>query len=368
MRDAISILDQLIAGSGDVITLAQVQSLLGAADTSNVGALVNALLDADVQTALQVVNATADSGADLRQFARDLVDRLRALLLLCASNDSSAIDAPAETLEEMQQQASRTHVGQLVAWLKLFSNLDFQLKNSPYGQLPLELAVVEALVAPATLAAAPARSPAPAQPATTTPQRLAQPAASQPRPAPRSEELVPPVAAPHPVTHPPAGEASGTHESPGPPARAAAESSAAPVIDPASPPEQVIEVEDDAVFLLEDVEAVWDQLKEDIRAVDKLIYAQLDGVVPINVEDRTVVLLATKGEWQRQKLEIERTRRRIERELTRALGSQCFFRVTVDKQEEMPDIKKQIQHIRRDELVRSALNIFDATIIAIDKP
>jgi hypothetical protein len=34
----------------------------------------------------------------------------------------------------------------------------------------------------------------------------------------------------------------------------------------------------------------------------------------------------------------------------------------------MPDVKKQIQHIRRDDLVRNAVNIFDATIIAIDKP
>jgi DNA polymerase III subunit gamma/tau len=193
MRDAISILDQLIAGSSGTITVEQVHGLLGATDTGKVGALIGALIDADVQAALQVVNEVADDGADLRQFARDLVDRLRALMLLTVSSDHSTIDVPLETLQEMQRQAAQTNIGQLVAWLKLFSNLDYQLKNSPYGQLPLELAVVEALVQPTPIAAAPVTRPA-AQPA--PPRQQPQPAARrQPEPiappAPPSEPIAP---------------------------------------------------------------------------------------------------------------------------------------------------------------------------------
>lgn len=351
MRDAISILDQLIAGSAGRITLAQVQDLLGAADTSQVGALVNALLDGDVQAALQAITTTADSGADLRQFARDLVERLRGLLLLSVTNDTTTLDVPDDVLAEMKSQAARADAARLVAWLKLFANLDYQLRTSAYGQLPLELAVVEALVAPQPASADPPRASGPPQPAAVTPKRLAPP------PGVRQAAETPP-ATPGPATH--ASEAA--------PETAPVPASAPPApAATANTPEQVIQVADDAVFLLADVEAVWDQVKEDIRAIDKLIYAQLDGVVPINVEDRTVVLLATKGEWQKKKLEVERTRKRIERELTRALGSPCFYRVTIDQQEEMPDLQKQIQQIRRDELVRSAINIFDATIIAVDK-
>ncbi len=371
MRDAISILDQLIAGSDGTITLVQVQGLLGATDTSKVGALVSALTAADVQAALQIVNEVADDGADLRQFARDLVERLRALMLLTASGDSSTLDVPDETLHEMRYQAAQTNVGQLVTWLKLFSNLDYQLKNSPYGQLPLELAVVEALLAPAAVVAAPAaRAVAPAQPAAVTPKRLA-PTAPAARPAPPAlirEDARPIEREPE---GPPAPPATSAVEELLPPTKqpdvVSAEAQEAPSAA-AAVPEEVIEVVYDAAFLLEDVEACWVQVVEDIRAADKLIYAQLDGVVPINVEDRTVVLLAKKGEWQKKRLEVDKTRRLIERYLSRELGSECFFRVTINEEEEMPDIKKQIQHIRKDELVRSALNIFDATIIAIDKP
>ncbi|HEX6290899.1 MAG TPA: DNA polymerase III subunit gamma/tau [Herpetosiphonaceae bacterium] len=371
MRDAISILDQLIAGSDDTIALAQVHGLLGATDTGKVGALVDALIEGDVQAALHVVNEVADDGADLRQFARDLVERLRGLMLLSASGDHSALDVPAETLQEMQRQASETTIGQLVAWLKLFSNLDYQLKNSPYGQLPLELAVVEALVAPAPMVAQPGPRPSASKPVAPTSKRTSpapsrqaeaangqaqsvetpavhsEPPQERPQPKPPVEELLPPVpevaeVAPEPVV--------------------------APVANVSASPQHVIEVVDDAAFFLEDVEACWTQVVEDIRALNRLIYTQLDGVMPINVEDRTVVLLAQKGDWQKKKLEVDRTQRLIERELTRALGGQCFIRITIDEQEEMPDINKQIQHVRKDELVRSAINIFDATIIAIDQP
>jgi DNA polymerase-3 subunit gamma/tau len=272
----------------------------------------------------------------------------------------------------MQQQAAQTNVAQLVAWLKLFSNLDPQLKNSPYGQLPLELAVVESLFpqtpAPAAPAIAPARTASAPRPTTPAKQRPAareaapttpapEPAAAnghapEPTPAalepveavdqpPDAEELLPPVTDdPQPVTV----------------AR-----------DELSAPEEVIEVVDDAAFFLEDVIAHWDQIKEDVRAESPVTHACLNGVIPINVEERTIVLLDQKG-FQKQRLEKPKEQRIIEHVLTQVLGGQCFFRVTLDKQEEMPDINKQIQHLRKDELVRKAINIFAATIVAIEKP
>lgn len=377
MRDAISILDQLIAGCDGTVTLAQVQGLLGASDTSNVGALVNALMAADVQAALQVVNQVADNGADLRQFARDLVERLRALMLLSAGGDA-VLDVPAETLQEMQAQAAQSSVGQLVAWLKLFSNLDFQLKNSPYGQLPLELAVVEALVAPVTLLAAPATPPI-------RPVVTAQPAkAPQNSPPRRTEPAVPSSAAPQPSAGNGHRPTSDGNTAPLLEATSVLEPSAADVLPPLEPeaprpvtpqrlpeptqtPEEVIEVVDNAAFFLEDVVAQWEQIKEDVKADNPVVYALLEGVTPINVEDRTIVLLA-KHEWQPKRLTATREQRIVERALTQVLGSQCFFRVTLDRQEEMPDINKQIQHLRKDELVRKALNVFNATIVAIEKP
>jgi len=128
----------------------------------------------------------------------------------------------------------------------------------------------------------------------------------------------------------------------------------------------VIEVEDNAAFPLEDVETLWPQFIEDLRAESRLIYAQMEGVTPINIEEQTVVLLASKGKWQKSMLEQEKTRRLLERMLTKALKTTAHIRITMDEQEEMPDVRKQIQHARNDPLVRKALNIFEADVIGID--
>jgi hypothetical protein len=137
---------------------------------------------------------------------------------------------------------------------------------------------------------------------------------------------------------------------------------------PPTASQEVIEVVDDAAFLLEEVQTVWPQVVEDILARNRVVWANLQGVEPINVEENTVVLLAKQGPWQQQKLESEKNRRMIERGLTLALGQPCTFRVTADQREEMPDERKQLEHMYKDELVSSAIRVFDARIAAIIQP
>src|SRR5262245_16171586 len=174
MRDALSVLDQLMAYGGGSITLEQVRGLLGAAESQEVAALVEALIDGDTSGALRAVAGVAEQGADLRQFARDLVERLRALMLLKAGGDPELLDVTEDELAEIQRQAAAGDLGALLGWVKLFSELDYKLRTSPYGQLPIEMAIVEAIAAPAP----PAVSPAPARPpARATPRPIAAPVA-----------------------------------------------------------------------------------------------------------------------------------------------------------------------------------------------
>ncbi len=353
MRDALSILDQLSAGSDGTVTLAQVRGLLGAVEAGEVGTLVEALVGGDLRAGLQTINQVADNGADLRQFTRDLVERLRALMVLAATGDATTLDLPAETLAQVQAQAAAVEVGRLVQWLKLFSGLEAQLRNSPYGQMPLEIALVEALHAPQLAAAAPAhesarpaaRPSAPAAPPTSRPAPVQEPA--PPRAA--APSVAPPSSAPAPRATPP-------------------QPAAAPPTPPADAAPRVIEVEDNAAFILEEVSELWPQFVEDVRADSRMMFALLDGVNPINIEGRVVVALASKGSWQKQRLEEEKNRRLLERILTKVLRSPAHLRVTIDEREEMPDERKLIQHARSDSLIRKALNIFEAEIVGIDTP
>ncbi|HZG66967.1 MAG TPA: DNA polymerase III subunit gamma/tau [Herpetosiphonaceae bacterium] len=376
MRDALSVLDQLMAGSEGRITLAQAQALLGATASGDVLTLIGALADGNLPEALRTINEVAENGADLRQFARDLVERLRSLMLLAAAGGSAPLDLPDDAMQEMQELAGRVDIGRLVQWLQVLSNLDYQLKNSPYGQLPLELAVVELLTAPvqsAPVLTRPASAPAARPPAPTRP-RPAEPAASPGPVPPRAPDPEPDLvrdAQPSSIREHavpvleevPASSASGV---PALPSEAGAPE---PVVISAAPgPARVIEVEDSSAFLLDEVQALWPQFVEDIRAENRLVYAQIEGVNPINIEEQTIVLLASKGKWQKSMLEQEKTRRLLERMLSKLLHNPARIRITMDEREEMPDARKQLQHARNDPLVRKALNIFEAEVVGIDTP
>jgi DNA polymerase III subunit gamma/tau len=329
LRDALSVLDQLMAYGSDAVTLAQVRDTLGASEAAEVVALIDALLDADLPAALHAVGAIADQGADLRQFARDLVERLRALLLLKASGDSSLLDITEDDLVSLQAQEERADTSALLGWVRLFSALDQQLRTSPFGQLPLELAVVESLVASTPPAqpgasarpnAAPSRpipqppaprpavpspaqnvqpgeppssrrlaqlersepapadpAPAPARPAaeaTPPPEAAVPPAQEAPAPkwTPMAEELLPPVSGPGEVPAPPAY----LDEAPplGLPAPAARVEEPAPAVPQPAPEQQpappdVAEPEpaadESAAFLLSDVEKIWSDVVNNVK-------------------------------------------------------------------------------------------------------
>ncbi len=85
LRDAISLLDQLASGGG-AITLELARSLLGTATSQTVLELLGAILEKDTARGLDLIYTTLDAGADPRQFARQVVDYLRTLLLIRMGN------------------------------------------------------------------------------------------------------------------------------------------------------------------------------------------------------------------------------------------------------------------------------------------
>ncbi|HHH82715.1 MAG TPA: DNA polymerase III subunit gamma/tau, partial [Chloroflexi bacterium] len=73
LRDAISLLDQL-ASTGEEVTLAFAEEVLGTATDEVVRGVVEALIDRDVGKGLSLIHAALDKGSDPRQFGRQVVD------------------------------------------------------------------------------------------------------------------------------------------------------------------------------------------------------------------------------------------------------------------------------------------------------
>jgi DNA polymerase-3 subunit gamma/tau len=437
MRDALGVLEQLASFVSGPITLGHVNSLLGMTSAAEVLALIEALLDGDTGAALRAVNGVADQGADIRQFTRDLVERLRSLMLLLASGDHAMADVGDDERQRMEGWAQRADIGSLLHWVKVFSGLDHQLRTTPYGHLPLELATVEALVGDrgqraGDRAPRPAQRPAAQQaprppslqqrqPETTTPRPAQAPQrqveASTPRPAqapqrqpeaalqPVPATAEPAVVAPRPEPAPPA-----TAEQQTPPDPASEPAIVEPVtsapVDAVPLPEPVEETEapvaaEGAVMevaptavaepaagpttaqgsvarspdlaaaanadftLLEQVESIWEEIKRDVRPRSPAVQALLHGARPLDVEGTTLVLLAASP-FHKDNLEKPQNRKIVEDVVKRHFGSIVSLRCTIEAKSEARDLRGQIREARKDELVRAAMNIFEAHIVDIE--
>ncbi len=146
MRDAISLLDQLTAyGSGN-ITLDLVQTVVGAVASQAVVDLVEAVIEQDVATGLNVINQLVNDGADPRQLARETVEYLRLVMLVKLGNGAETLNLPEEMMKTITQQATRVEAALIIRATSLFNEAMIDIKSGLLSipQLPLELAFVEA--------------------------------------------------------------------------------------------------------------------------------------------------------------------------------------------------------------------------------
>ncbi len=91
MRDAESILDQLLSTSTDTVTEAAVRDLLGMADAAAVDGFVEALQTGDVAAGIAVLDALEDRGRDPRALLDQVVDVVRARLIDPTTADPAAL-------------------------------------------------------------------------------------------------------------------------------------------------------------------------------------------------------------------------------------------------------------------------------------
>ncbi len=143
LRDAESLLDQLVVTPGDTITLERAQLVLGTAPDAAVADLTDAWLNGDSAGGLRILHDALISGADARQFARQIVAYLRELLLLQAAGAGLQIDGPSERKGQMTSQAQRAPRRALIDAVRRFHEAAQQQSGSWQPQLPLELAFLE---------------------------------------------------------------------------------------------------------------------------------------------------------------------------------------------------------------------------------
>jgi DNA polymerase-3 subunit gamma/tau len=144
MRDAVSLLDQL-ASTGSEVTLDLTQQVLGTAAGQSVYDLVEAVLAGETGRGISLVNHTLDNGSDPRQFARQMVDVLRSLLMVRLGN-ADQLETTAEELDKLKNMAERFSLEKLLTAIHAFDRAAQQTSLGWQPGLQLELALTRITV------------------------------------------------------------------------------------------------------------------------------------------------------------------------------------------------------------------------------
>ncbi|OIP78131.1 MAG: hypothetical protein COV85_00265 [Candidatus Portnoybacteria bacterium CG11_big_fil_rev_8_21_14_0_20_44_10] len=146
MRDAESLLGQMMAMQDKNITTEEVKALLGTVDIAAVIEMVNYLAAKDMKKAIAFVNNISAEGYDLGQFARSLTSYLRKMMILKVDSEMAKLAAPELTEEQKKiilEQGQKFSYEELNRLLRLFIRAESEIKSAIFPQLPLELVIVE---------------------------------------------------------------------------------------------------------------------------------------------------------------------------------------------------------------------------------
>ena len=150
VRDSLSILDQLVAGSDESgLSYERAVALLGYTDENLLDEIVNAFAACDGASVFGVVNRVIEGGHEPRRFAADMLDRFRDLIVLASVPDagqSGLLDAPPDRLERMGEQAARFGLASLTRAAEIISAGLDQMRGATSPRLLLELMCAQVLL------------------------------------------------------------------------------------------------------------------------------------------------------------------------------------------------------------------------------
>ena len=143
VRDALSVLGQLLAGAGkDGVTYEIAIQLLGYTDGALLDEAIDALAARDAATLFKTVDRVIESGHDPRRFAQDFLERLRDLIIVSALDDNASHilrEFPEDQLQRMRTQSNLIGTGSLIRAADIVAAGLTQMRGATAPRLILEI-------------------------------------------------------------------------------------------------------------------------------------------------------------------------------------------------------------------------------------
>ena len=143
VRDSLSILGQLLAGAGtDGVTYEIAVALLGYTDSALIDEAIDAIAAQDSASLFKTIDRVIESGQDPKRFASDLLERMRDLIIVGASDENNSailVSLPTDQLDRIRTQSKLIGIATLIRSADLIAQGLTQMRGATPPRLILEL-------------------------------------------------------------------------------------------------------------------------------------------------------------------------------------------------------------------------------------
>src|SRR5438874_8668015 len=145
LRDAESMLDQLVAFCGDKIAEKDVLNVFGFTSEQTVVDLTGRILQGETPGAIDLLHQQSDAGKDMMRLMSDLIAYLRDLLVFKAKPDALKEDVEPDVQTSLAWHDDLVTTGHLLELLDQFAAAEGRMKWAPNKKLHLEVAIIKAI-------------------------------------------------------------------------------------------------------------------------------------------------------------------------------------------------------------------------------
>jgi DNA polymerase-3 subunit gamma/tau len=145
LRDAESMLDQLVAFCGETIAEPDVLNVFGFTSEQTVTDFTGRILRGATAEAIRLLHEQCELGKDMMKLTSDLISYLRDLLVYKVKPEALAEDASPELQKSLEVQAAMIEMDRLLELIDQFAAAEARMKWAPNKKLHLEVAVIKAI-------------------------------------------------------------------------------------------------------------------------------------------------------------------------------------------------------------------------------
>lgn len=145
MRDAQSMLDQLVSFCGDHIEEQQVLHIFGITSRETVAHALALILNKELPSLLHLLHEQAEAGRDMSQFLSEIISAVREILVSKVDPEASFDSLPESSKEELAELVKRTHTDKILRLVEVLAETEDKMRWSSNKRLHLEMGLIKAV-------------------------------------------------------------------------------------------------------------------------------------------------------------------------------------------------------------------------------